>query len=184
MVRRSRTGHVVDMFAGRTQRHVARALALGRLSPGGLRARFWVADRSDSWSVLAFGAKWIISGRQRVRCGRPACITNAYLWHNLQLVHRLEDYRGTRIITWRHNRALTNILVHRLEIHTHALTMAHLTWVQTAGGTVRTARSTRGNTGTRAGPNGAIGRITCRLDPRVGPLHRETAWLGVGLRAD
>ena len=60
--------------------------------------RFWVADRSDSWSVLAFGAKWIISGRQPVRCGRPACITNAYLWHNLQLVHRLEDYRGTPII--------------------------------------------------------------------------------------
>jgi len=23
-----------------------------------------------------------------------------------------------------------------------------------------------------------------QLDPRVGPLHRETAWLGVGLRAD
>ena len=37
MVRRSRTGHVVDMFTGRTERHVARALALGRLSPGGLR---------------------------------------------------------------------------------------------------------------------------------------------------
>ena len=36
----------------------------------------------------------------------------------------------------------------------------------------------------RAGPDGAIGRITYRLDPRVGPLHRETAWLGVGLRAD
>ena len=51
--------------------------------------------------------------------------------------------------------------------------MAHLTWVQTAGGTVRTVRSTRGNTGTRAGPNGAIGRITYRLDPRIGPLHRE-----------
>ena len=33
--------------------------------------------RIDSWPVLAFGAKWIISGRQRVRCGRPACITNA-----------------------------------------------------------------------------------------------------------
>ena len=31
-------GHVLDMFAGRTQRHAARALALGRLSPGGLRA--------------------------------------------------------------------------------------------------------------------------------------------------
>ena len=76
----------------------ARALALGRLSLGGLFVRFWVAGRSDSWSVLAFGAKWIISGRQRVRCGRPACITNAYLWHSLQLVHRLEDYRGARII--------------------------------------------------------------------------------------
>jgi hypothetical protein len=45
-------------------------------------------------------------------------------------------------------------------------------------------RSTRGNTGTRAGPNGAIGWITGRLDPRVGPLYRETAWLWVGLRAD
>ena len=157
---------------------------------GGAQAafvRFWVAGRGDSWSVLAFGAKWIISGRQRVRCGRPACITNAYLWHNLQRVHRLEDYRGTRIINLgvRHNRASTNILVHRLGgIHTHALTIARLTWEQAAGGTVRTARSTRGNAGTRAGPNGAIGRITYRLDPRIGPLHRETAWLGVGLRAD
>ena len=46
--------------------------------------------------------------------------------------------------------------------------MARLTWEQAAGGMVRTARSTRGNTGTRAGPNGAIGRITYRLDPRVG----------------
>ena len=60
--------------------------------------RFWVADRSDSWSVLAFGAKWIISGWQQVRCGRPACITTAYLWHNLQLVHRLEHYHGKPII--------------------------------------------------------------------------------------
>ena len=50
--------------------------------------------------------------------------------------------------------------------------MARLTWEQAAGGMVRTARSTRGNTGTRAGPNGAIGRITYRLDPRVGPMHR------------
>ena len=66
----------------------------------------------------------------------------------------------------------------------HAHTMAHLTWGQTAGETVRTVRSTRGNTGTRAGPNGAIGGFYRRLDPRVGPLHRETAWLGVGLRAD
>ena len=23
-----------------------------------------------------------------------------------------------------------------------------------------------------------------QLEPRIGPLHRETAWLGVGLRAD
>ena len=69
--------------------------------------------------------------------------------------------------------------MHRLDrMHTHALTMARLTWGQTAGGTVRTVRSPRGNTGTRAGPNGAIGWITGRLDPRVGPLHRETAWLG------
>ena len=37
------------------------------------------------------------------------------------------------------------------------------------------ARSTRGNTGTRVGPNGAIGRITYRLDPRVGPLATGTA---------
>ena len=66
--------------------------------------RFWVADRSDSWSVLAFGAKWIISGWQTVRCGRPACITTAYLWHNLQLVHRLEDYHGTPIINLHLNR--------------------------------------------------------------------------------
>ena len=152
---------------------------------GGAQAafgRFWVAGRIGSWSVLVFGAKWIIRGRRRVRCGRPACITNTCLWHNLRLVHRFEDSRGTRIIN---PHAPTNILMHRLdEMHTHALTMARLTWVQTAGGTVRTARSTRGNTGTRAGPDGAIGRITYRLDPRVGPLHRETAWLGVGLRAD
>ena len=43
--------------------------------------------------------------------------------------------------------------MHRLdEIHTHTLTMARLTWEQTAGGLVRTARSTRGDMGTRAGP--------------------------------
>ena len=47
-----------------------------------------------------------------------------------------------------------------------------------------TVRSTRANTGTRAGPDGAIGGFDRRLYPRVGPLHRETAWLGVGLRAD
>ena len=47
--------------------------------------------------------------------------------------------------------------------------MARLTWEQKAGETVRTGRSTRGNTGTRAGTNGAIGGFDRRLDPRVGP---------------
>lgn len=53
-----------------------------------------------------------------VRCGRPACITTAYLWHNLQLVHRLEDYHGTPIINLvltPGNRASTSIPMHRLE---------------------------------------------------------------------
>ena len=151
--------------------------------------RFWVADRSDSWSVLAFGAKWIISGRQRVRCGRPACITNAYLWHNLQRVHRLEDYRGTRIINLgvRHNRASTNILVHRLDgIHTHTLTMARLTWEQTAGGMVRTARSTRGNT--RARGRGRTGRSdgspACLTPGSAHCTGKPRGSREVGLRAD
>ena len=121
---------------------------------GGAQAafgRFWVAGRIGSWSVLVFGAKWIIRGRRRVRCGRPACITNTCLWHNLRLVHRFEDSRGTRIIN-PHNRAQTNILVHRCTWHAHIT--ARFTWEQTAGGTVRTARSARDHTGTRAGSNG------------------------------
>ena len=61
---------------------------------------------------------------------------------------------------------------------TRILLTARLTWEQTAGGTVRTARSTRGNTETRAGPNGETGGFTRRLDPRVGPLHREIACPG------
>ena len=135
---------------------------------GGAQAafgRFWVAGRIGSWSVLVFGAKWIIRGRRRVRCGRPACITNTCLWHNLRLVHRFEDSRGTRIINpWsrhgRHNRALTNILMHGVSWH---IRTAHVTWVQAAGETVRTARSARGNTGTRAGPNGETGEIIASL---------------------
>ena len=110
----------------------SRLLTLGR------GATPLAARQPDCWSVPAFGAKWIISGRQKVRCGRPACITNAYSWHNLQLVHRLGDYHGTPIIN------LTNI----------RHTMARFTWEQAAGGTVRTARSARGNTSTRAGSNG------------------------------
>ena len=52
----------------------------------------------------------------------------------------------------RNNRAQTNILVHRCTWHAHIT--ARFTWEQTAGGTVRTARSARDHTGTRAGSNG------------------------------
>ena len=101
-------GDVLELMLGRSMLEV-RLCSGGEASgesreageAGGAQAafvRFWVAGRSDSRSVLAFGAKWIISGRQRVRCGRPACITNTCLWHNLRLVHRFEDYHGTRII--------------------------------------------------------------------------------------
>ena len=75
----------------------------------------------------------------------------------------------------------------RILLHTFTLI---LTWEQTAGETVRTqppiaARSARGNTGTRAGPNEETGEKCASLTPGShGPLHRETAWLGVGLRAD
>ena len=108
MVRRSRIGHALacsrDGHSGTLQGHWhwvdCRRTTF---------VRFWVADRSDSWSVLAFGAKWIISGWRPIQCGRPACITTAYLWHNLHLVHSFEDYHGTPIIT------STNILVHRLD---------------------------------------------------------------------
>ena len=47
----------------------------------------------------------------------------------------------------------------------HAHTTARLTWEQAAGGTVRTARSTRGNTETRAGPNGETGKKYASLTP-------------------
>ena len=62
-------------------------------------------------------------------------------------MHRLEDYRGARIINPR-----TYSLVHRCTWHAHIT--ARFTWEQTAGGTVRTARSARDHTGTRAGSNG------------------------------
>ena len=63
------------------------------------------------------------------------------------LVHRLEDYRGARIIN-----PPGDILVHRCTWHAHIT--ARFTWEQTAGGTVRTARSARDHAGTRAGSNG------------------------------
>ena len=55
MVRRSRTGHVVDMFTGRTQRHVARALALGRLLAG--RPSY-----SSGWRIeVTVGPYWLLA---------------------------------------------------------------------------------------------------------------------------
>ena len=41
----------------------------------------------------------------------------------------------------------------------------HVTWVHAAGETVLTARSARGNTGTRAGPNGETGDKCASLTP-------------------
>ena len=91
----------------------SRLLTLGR------GATPLAARQPDCWSVPAFGAKWIISGRQKVRCGRPACMTNAYSWHNLQLVHRLGDYHGTPIInllpsnsSWRRHNGLSACSYH------------------------------------------------------------------------
>ena len=70
--------------------------------------------------------------------------------------------------------------MHRLDGVSWHIHKAHVTWAQAAGETVRTARSARGNTGTRAGPNGETGGLTRQLDPRVGPLHRETACVARG----
>ena len=57
MVRRLWTGHALGMFAGRTQRHVARALALGRSSaPGGLRSVL------GGWRIEAtVGPHWLLA---------------------------------------------------------------------------------------------------------------------------
>ena len=45
--------------------------------------RFWVADRSDSWSVPAFGAKWIISGRVRAASGLRLVCGSSMVWPHL-----------------------------------------------------------------------------------------------------
>jgi hypothetical protein len=50
---------------------------------------------------------------------------------------------------------VSNCTVWCVTWHIHT---AHVTWVQAAGETVRTARSACGNTGTRAGPNGEMVR--------------------------
>ena len=57
MVRRSRAGRVVEVFEGRTQRrHVARALAMGRLSPGRQ------PSYSPGWRVdLTVGPYWLLA---------------------------------------------------------------------------------------------------------------------------
>ena len=56
--------------------------------------------------------------------------------------------------------------------------MARLTWGQTAGGTIANSLIGRGHTVTKAGPNGGADVLCLRIDHRVGPLHREIAWLG------
>ena len=38
--------------------------------------------------------------------------------------------------------------------------------------------SGRGHTVTKAGPDGGADVLCLRIDHRVGPLHREIAWLG------
>ena len=89
-------------------------------------------------------------------------IRKAGLHHNCIFIAHHATCASVRGLSWHtHIINLEVPYVHRLDgIHTHTLTMARLTWEQVAGEMVRTARSTRGNTGTRAGPNGAIGRIT------------------------
>ena len=52
-------------------------------------------------------------------------------------------------------------------------------WWNGANSLIASARGV--DTGTKAGPNGGFTR---RIDHRIGPLYRGTAWLGVGLRAD
>ena len=132
----------------------SRLLTLGR------GATPLAARQPDCWSVPAFGAKWIISGRQKLRCGRPACITNAYSWHNLQLVHRLGDYHGTPIINLARSYYGTPYMG--------------------TGGRWNGANSLigRGHTVTKAGPNGGADVLCLRIDHRVGPLHREIACPG------
>ena len=137
----------------------SRLLTLGR------GATPLAARQPDCWSVPAFGAKWIISGRQKVRCGRPACITNAYSWHNLQLVHRLGDYHGTPIITVR-RRMRTRILQHALHGNRRPVKRC-----EQPDRPVATRARGRGRTGRSEG-------FCRRLDPRVGPLHRKTACPG------
>jgi hypothetical protein len=89
MVRRSWTGHALGMFAGRTQQHVAMALALGRSSPGGLRA------------VLGGGSK-----RQLVRTGfwrqmdnqqtATSSMRQAGLHHNCIVMAHCATYASVR----------------------------------------------------------------------------------------
>jgi len=81
--------------------------------------------------------------------------------------------------------------IHRLEEMPHGTltyygleTTAHLTWEQAAG--VKRCEqpdrlvATRVRGQGRTGGDGLTAYAYCRVDP----LHRETAWLGVGLRAD
>jgi len=85
----------------------------------------------------------------------------AGLHHNCIVMAHSATYASVRRLLWHSGTPIINlhetILMHRLDgMHTHALTMARLTWKQTAGGTVRTVRSTR--VATRARGQGRTGR--------------------------
>ena len=181
-------GDVLELMLGRSMLEVFLRLCSGGEASGESReageaggaqaafGRFWVAGRIGNWSVLVFGAKWIISGRQRVRCGRPACITNACLWLDLQLVHRFEDHRGTRIINFK--QTYSCIGVHGTRILQHVLPGSRRPVERCEQPDRPVTTRVRGRA--RTGGDG----LTAYAYYRVGPLHRETAWLGVGLRAD
>ena len=149
----------------------SRLLTLGR------GATPLAARQPDCWSVPAFGAKWIISGRQKVRCGRPACITNAYSWHNLQLVHRLGDYHGTPIINLlnKHTHASvrryigTRILQHALHGNRRPVERC-----EQPDRPVATRKRGRGRTGRSEGsPTGLTpGSAHCTGKPRARGGHR------------
>ena len=90
-----------------------------------------------------------------------------YLWHNLQLVHRLEDYHGTPIIN----------------LHPHFVAHPHYStpYMGTDG---RWNGANSPIDPWRHGNEGGVERgdwrvlDTRRLDPRVDPLHREIACPG------
>ena len=117
------------------------------------------------------------------------------VWHNLQLVHQLEDYRGARTINrfpllhqgqgganpggiTGPKQTYSCIDVHGTRILRHVLPGSRRPVERCEQPDRPVATRVRGRG--RTGGDGLTAYAYCR----VGPLHRETAWLGVGLRAD